>query len=89
MLLLDAVALLQGLLRQLSGSLLTGKPMRCGIGIELCSLLICEIEGCTVFLRRCGHGCSFLRYAKVSEAALMCHWFVARISVAAAADLEP
>ena len=74
---------------QLRGRLLSGKPMRCRISVELRRLLIRQIEGIAVFLRWNGHGCSFLRYAKVSEAALMCHWFVARNSVAVCAELEP
>ncbi|KGH27038.1 hypothetical protein P353_19815 [Comamonas testosteroni] len=45
LLLLDAVAFVQALLCQLGGSLLRGKPMLCGIGIECSGFLIRKIEG--------------------------------------------
>ncbi|MBS3018560.1 hypothetical protein DJFAAGMI_01292 [Comamonas sp. PE63] len=44
LLLPDAIALCQGLLRQLSGRLLTGKSMRFGIGIECSNFSFGEIE---------------------------------------------
>lgn len=45
LLLLDAVALLQDLLCQLCGSLLRGKPMRSGVGIECSGFSFRKVEG--------------------------------------------
>ncbi|MEN2431118.1 hypothetical protein [Comamonas sp. F1-6] len=45
LLLLDAVALVQDLLCQLRGSLLTGKPMLCGVGIECSGFSFRKVEG--------------------------------------------